>query len=56
MKAISKNVFHVAGLQFMNPIGTWRLACPHANQGTRYRLVHFVPSWARVAYRAEATS
>lgn len=56
MKAISQNVFHVAGLQFVNPIGTWRLSCIHANQGTRYHLVQFVPSWARVAYRATETS
>lgn len=56
MKTSAKSMFHVAGLLFVTPMGTWRLACPHANQGTRYWMVHFVPSWARVAYRSGAAS
>lgn len=44
--------FHVAGLQFINPMGTWRMACPHVNQGTRYANVTFRPAPARAGYRA----
>lgn len=40
--------WHVAGLQFVNPIGTWRLACAHIN----YENVQFRPAPARDAYRA----
>lgn len=44
--------FHVAALQLVNPIGTWRMACPHVNQGTRYSTVTFRPAPARTCYRA----
>lgn len=44
--------WHVAALQLVNPMGTWRVACQHANQGTRYKNVSFRPAPARGAYRA----
>ncbi|TXT37427.1 MAG: Uncharacterized protein FD135_3603 [Comamonadaceae bacterium] len=43
---------NMAGLQFVNPMGTWRMACPHVNQGTRYANVTFRPAPARAGYRA----
>ncbi len=46
--------WHVAALQLVNPMGTWRMACQHANQGTRYKNVSFLPAPARVGYRAGA--
>lgn len=46
--------FHVAGLQFVNPIGVWRQACLQVNQGTRWQAVRFHPVTARKAYRAGA--
>lgn len=45
------NTWTVAGLQFVNPMGTWRMACLHANTG-RYAHVQFRPVTAREAYRA----
>lgn len=48
--------FHVAALQLVNPIGTWRMACPHVNQGTQYENVTFRPAPARAGYRAGAAS
>lgn len=47
--------WHVAGLQFINPMGTWRMACPHVNQGTRYANVTFRPAPARAGYRADSS-
>lgn len=53
MKAPAASGWHVAALQLVNPIGTWRTACPHVNQGTRYRGVTYRPAPAREAYRSE---
>lgn len=47
--------WHVAGLQLVNPIGTWRMACTHVNQGTRYANVTFRPAPARAGYRADSS-
>lgn len=47
--------WHVAGLQFVNPMGTWRMACPQVNQGTRYANVTFRPVPARAGYRADSS-
>jgi len=44
--------WHVAGLQFVNPIGTWRMACTYVNQGTRYVNVTYRPAPARAGYRS----
>lgn len=52
MNALKATGWHVAGLQFVNPMGTWRAACPHANHGTAYQAVQFVPAPARAGYRA----
>ncbi|MHB8949322.1 MAG: DUF3102 domain-containing protein [Rhodoferax sp.] len=43
--------WHVAGLQFINPMGTWRIACPHVNENTQYATVTFRPAPARAGYR-----
>lgn len=48
--------FHVAGLQFVNPIGVWRQACLNVNQGTKWQAVRFHPVAARSAYRAEVVA
>lgn len=43
--------FHVAMLQLVNPIGTWRVACQTVNQGTEWAKVTYHPAPARAGYR-----
>jgi hypothetical protein len=46
------NVWGVAGLQFITPMGTWRVACEH---GT-HPLVQFRPLNVGAAYRGTAAA
>lgn len=47
--------FHVAMLQLVNPIGTWRMACQQVNQGTAYAHVTYHPVIARAGYRGPSS-
>ena len=46
--------WHVGMMQFVTPMGTWRMACQQVNQGTRYANVTYHPATARAGYRAES--
>lgn len=44
--------WHVGMMQFVTPMGTWRMAYQQVNQGTRYASVTYHPATARAGYRA----